>query len=100
MPDQATQRNSFQWGIPVLGSMLMAHSPTGVVPGLKNMPPARQPNMALTFYCFRLMFLTEVLLFAVTATSVGLRSTGKRYTQRWFLRLAGAQVFGTGASIV
>ena len=87
VPDQAHQRNRWQWGIPEMGSILLTHSRHGVVPGLRRTPPALQPDMGMTFYFFRLMFLTGVLLFATALVSVVLRFTGRLYSERWFLRL-------------
>jgi cytochrome d ubiquinol oxidase subunit I len=87
VPDQANQRNRVQWGLPLMGSILVTHSLDGAVPGLKQTPPDRQPNMALVFYSFRTMFLLGILMFIAAATSVILRFTGKLFTRRWFLKL-------------
>ena len=86
-PDAKEQRNKVQLGVPYLGSILTSHSLHGVVPGLKRTPPSEQPNMAVTFYFFRVMFLTAILMFIVALTSVALRFTGKLFSKRWFLRL-------------
>jgi cytochrome d ubiquinol oxidase subunit I len=43
--------------------------------------------MAVTFYFFRIMFLTAILMFIVAMTSVALRFTGKLYSKTWFLKL-------------
>lgn len=86
-PDQQHQRNTVQFGVPYMGSILATHSIHGIVAGLKRSRPDEQPNMAITFYFFRVMFLTAILMFFVAMTSVVLRFTGKLYTKKWFLRL-------------
>jgi cytochrome bd ubiquinol oxidase subunit I len=87
-PDFKNQRNNTQIGIPYLGSVLVGHSLHGAVPGLKRTPPEEQPNMAMTFYFFRIMFLIAILMFFVALTSISLRFTGKLFTKRWFLKLS------------
>ncbi|MFC0513085.1 cytochrome ubiquinol oxidase subunit I [Mucilaginibacter angelicae] len=86
-PDQQNQRNTVQIGVPYMGSILTTHSIHGTVAGLKRTRPDEQPNMAITFYFFRVMFLTAILIFFIAMTSVVLRFTGKLYTKKWFLRL-------------
>jgi cytochrome d ubiquinol oxidase subunit I len=87
-PDTKNQRNKTQIGIPYLGSVLVNHSLHGTVPGLKRTPPKEQPNMAMTFYFFRIMFLIAILMFFVALTSISLRLTGKLFTTGWFLKLS------------
>jgi cytochrome bd ubiquinol oxidase subunit I len=86
-PDTKNQRNKVQLGVPYLGSVFTTHSLHGAIPGLKRSPVSEQPNMAMTFYFFRVMFLTAIMMFIVALTSVALRFTGKLYSKRWFLRL-------------
>jgi cytochrome d ubiquinol oxidase subunit I len=86
-PDPKNQRNKIQLGLPYLGSMLVTHSLHGTVEGLRRSPVDKQPNMAVTFYFFRIMFLTAILMFIVALTSISLRFTGKLYSKRWFLKL-------------
>jgi cytochrome d ubiquinol oxidase subunit I len=86
-PDTKNQRNKIQIGLPYLGSVLVTHSLHGTVEGLRRSPVDKQPNMAVTFYFFRVMFLTAILMFIVALTSISLRFTGKLYSKRWFLKL-------------
>ena len=86
-PDTKNQRNKVQIGLPYLGSVLVTHSLHGTVEGLRRSPVDKQPNMAVTFYFFRVMFLTAILMFIVALTSISLRFTGKLYSKRWFLKL-------------
>lgn len=96
-PDQDHQRNTFQWGIPYLGSVLTTHSIHGTVAGLRRTPAAEQPSMGMTFYFFRIMFLTAILIFFIAATSVALRFTGKLYEKQWFLKLC---LYTTPAGVI
>jgi cytochrome d ubiquinol oxidase subunit I len=86
-PDQEKQKNDSQVGVPFMGSVLVTHTLHGKVEGLKRTPPDKQPNMAMTFYFFRIMFLTAILMFIVGIISIVLRFTGRLYTERWFLKL-------------
>ena len=87
IPDQKNQRNTVQIGIPYLGSVLTTHSIHGTVAGLTRSKPEEQPNMGITFYFFRVMFLSAILMFIIAVSSVVLRFTGKLYSTKWFLRL-------------
>jgi cytochrome d ubiquinol oxidase subunit I len=54
-PDPENERNAFQIEIPYVLSLLITHSPTGIVPGLKDFPKQDRPPIVLPFYSFRLM---------------------------------------------
>jgi cytochrome d ubiquinol oxidase subunit I len=85
-PDQTEQRNRFALGIPYLGSIWLTHSLYGRVAGLRNTPRDRQPIMAMTFYAFRLMYGTAIVMFGVVIASLWLRWQRRLLTTRWFLR--------------
>jgi cytochrome d ubiquinol oxidase subunit I len=54
-PDPDNERNAFAIPIPYGLSLLITHTPTGVVPGLKDFPKDDRPPIVLPFYAFRLM---------------------------------------------
>jgi cytochrome d ubiquinol oxidase subunit I len=87
VPDPQHQRNRFEIGTPVLGSIWLTHSLSGRVEGLRNTPRARQPVMAMVFYSFRLMFVTAIAMFAVVAISLWLRLRRRLFDTRWFLKV-------------
>jgi cytochrome d ubiquinol oxidase subunit I len=87
VPDQAGQRNRFQWGIPYFGSIWLTRSLTGTVGGLRNTPVDRQPNMLLVFYSFKLMLALGMTMFTLAVISLWLRWHGRLYSARWFLRV-------------
>jgi cytochrome d ubiquinol oxidase subunit I len=96
IPNQSEQRNSVAIGIPYLGSVWLTHSLTGRVEGLKNTPRENQPRMAWVFWAFRIMYFIALTMFATAAYSLWLRSRGRLFTTRWFLRFL---VFMTPAGI-
>ncbi len=66
-PDPAAEDNVFQIQIPYALSLLITHSPTGVVPGLKDFPRQDRPPIVLPFYAFRLMVGVGFAMMAVMA---------------------------------
>src|SRR5919199_775503 len=53
VPDEQAERNDFEIGIPMLGSLVLTHAFNGVVPGLKDVPPDRRPPVWPVFFSFR-----------------------------------------------
>ncbi len=66
-PDPDAEDNVFQIQIPYALSLLITHSPTGTVPGLKDFPKADRPPIVLPFYAFRLMVGVGFAMIAVMA---------------------------------
>jgi cytochrome d ubiquinol oxidase subunit I len=86
-PDKEAERNSFEIGIPNLGSLILKHSAAGRVTGLKEFPPDERPPVAPIFYSFRVMVAIGLLmLFAGWAGLVQLLR-GRLEQTRWLLRL-------------
>ena len=54
-PDEANQRNHWAVEVPYVLSLLLTHSPTGEVKGLKAFPKDLHPPILMTFYPFRVM---------------------------------------------
>jgi len=54
-PDPDNERNAFEIRVPYVLSLLITHSPTGIVKGLKDFPKEDRPPIMLPFYAFRLM---------------------------------------------
>jgi cytochrome d ubiquinol oxidase subunit I len=78
VPDQEHQRNRFELGIPLLGSIWLTHSLDGRVDGLKNTPVDRQPQMGWVFYGFRVMYGIAIVMFGVAVASLWLVSRRDR----------------------
>ena len=59
LPDEATQTNRYEIGVPNLASLILTHHADGVVPGLKDFVAADgtalHPPVAPVFFAFRVM---------------------------------------------
>jgi cytochrome d ubiquinol oxidase subunit I len=85
--------NIWQLTIPWLGSAIAkdfsGNTPT---PGLDQTPKAQQPMVLTTFYGFRAMYFSWLLMLAVAMVGIVLRLRGTLYTTRWFHKLLVALV--------
>ncbi len=87
LPDEAGERNRLELSIPTLGSLILTHSATGEVKGLKAVPPQDRPPVAIVFFAFRLMVGLGFLFVAVAALGLYYRWRGQVFERRWFHRL-------------
>lgn len=87
IPDQEAQTNHFEIGIPSLASMILTHEWDGVVPGLKDVPRAEQPPVAIVFWSFRIMVGIGTLMILVGLTGLALRRGGRYFQSTWFLQV-------------
>lgn len=67
-PDEAAKENRFELSIPSGASVILRHSPSGVVPGLDDYEGAHPP-VAPVFWGFRVMVGTGVLMLLVSWTA-------------------------------
>lgn len=88
IPDMDEERTRFAVGIPHLGSVILTHSWTGQIPGLKEFPREDRPNSLIVFWSFRLMVGLGLLMIALGAWGLWLRRGGRIWTRRPFLRFA------------
>jgi cytochrome bd ubiquinol oxidase subunit I len=86
-PDERSERNVVEVGIPVLGSLILTHSADGVVQGLKDWRPQDRPPVAIPFYAFRLMVGIGVLMLTLVVCSWFVWIKGRLGDSRWFLKL-------------
>ncbi len=84
LPDQEAQTNRFEIGIPSLASVILKHSPSGVVPGLTEVAPEEQPPVALVFWAFRIMVGLGFVMIGVAIVGAILRKRGTLYTNTLF----------------
>jgi len=54
-PDPEKERNFIEISVPYVLSLLITHTPTGTVQGLKDFPKEDRPPIVIPFYSFRLM---------------------------------------------
>jgi len=88
IPDQENQTNHFELGIPSLASIILKHSPDGVVPGLDMTPREEHPNVFAVFWLFRVMVGIGILMLLAGIAGLVYRMRGKLYDARplhWFL---------------
>jgi cytochrome d ubiquinol oxidase subunit I len=87
-PDQANERNDYAIEVPALGSLILTHEWEGEVKGLKDVPPAERPYVALPFFAFRIMVGIGVALLGIALAGLWLRWRGRLYDTRWFAIVA------------
>jgi cytochrome d ubiquinol oxidase subunit I len=87
LPDQAAERNRASIEIPILGSLILTHSLTGEIKGLKDFPADQRPPVAPVFFAFRLMVGIGLVMLGVVAWGQVLLLRGRLFETTWFLRL-------------
>jgi len=84
IPDQENQTNHFEIGIPSLASIILKHSPDGVVPGMDILPRDEQPPVAAVFWSFRVMVGIGMLMLIAGFLGLLSRCIGWLYTPNPF----------------
>jgi cytochrome d ubiquinol oxidase subunit I len=87
LPDDKAERTNYAVEIPVLGSLILTHSTTGAIRGLKTFPVRDRPPAAPVFWAFRVMVGLGFLMLGVIALAWFLRIKGILFESRWFLRI-------------
>jgi cytochrome d ubiquinol oxidase subunit I len=85
IPDQKAETNHFAIEVPLLGSLILTHDINGVVPGLKDFPPQDRAPAIIPFFAFRIMVGVGLLMLALVAVGLWLRTRGKLYDTGWYL---------------
>ncbi len=90
-PDPSQEENRFALEVPYGLSLIMTHSLTGQVQGLKEFAPKNRPPVWPTFYSFRIMFAIGGALFLLMLWTVWVWRRGglQQETasgQRWLMR--------------
>ncbi|HET9835095.1 MAG TPA: cytochrome ubiquinol oxidase subunit I [Rhodanobacteraceae bacterium] len=86
VPDEDAQKNDYAWQIPHLGSLILTHSWSGEVKGLRDFPRADQPPVAIPFFAFRIMVAIGVLMLLISWYGLWKWKRGTAFTSRWYLR--------------
>ena len=87
IPDQQAERNDYAIDIPYLGSLILTHSLTGEIKGLKDWPPDQRPPVWPVFFAFRIMVGIGFLMLGVVALGGVLWWRNRLFETTWFLRL-------------
>jgi cytochrome bd ubiquinol oxidase subunit I len=90
-PQQDRQRNLWEINVPFALSLLLTHSPTGKITGMKAIPRDDQPPVWPPFLAFRIMTLLGfgfvfLMLWTVWVWYRGGLGAGRVSDQKWLLR--------------
>jgi cytochrome d ubiquinol oxidase subunit I len=86
VPNEKAQRNDYAVTIPHLGSMILTHSWSGAVEGLKSFPRDDRPPVVIPFYTFRVMVALGVLMLLIAWYGLWRWWCGTLLTSRWYQR--------------
>lgn len=85
-PDQDSQSNRFEIGIPRLASFILTHDWDGEVPGVTDVVAEEQPPVWIVFWAFRVMVGIGLAMIAVGLAGLFLRRGGRYWQTPWFLQ--------------
>jgi cytochrome bd ubiquinol oxidase subunit I len=89
IPDDQAATMRYAVEVPVLGSVILTHSTTQGIQGLKDWPADQRPPVAFPFFAFRIMVGIGLIMLAVAIIGqVLLRQHERIFYTPWFLRLA------------
>ena len=88
IPDDEAETTHYALEIPLLGSLILAHSLDAEIRGLKEWPREERPPSFLPFWSFRVMVGLGILMLAVGIWSLVQRFRGRLYEDRWLHRAA------------
>jgi cytochrome d ubiquinol oxidase subunit I len=86
IPDEDTESNDYAVNVPHLGSVILTHSWSGAVKGLKSFAPEDRPPVAIPFYAFRIMVGLGVLMVLIAWYGLWKWRRGSAFTARAYLR--------------
>jgi cytochrome d ubiquinol oxidase subunit I len=88
LPDAKNETNHAEIAIPKLASLYLTHDWNGYVEGLKALPAADRPPVALVFFAFRVMVGMWLVMLAMTLWSWVLALRRRLYDTAAYLRIA------------
>lgn len=88
LPDMGAETTRYAVELPFAGSLILTHSWTGRVPGLKDFAPRDRPNSTIVFWTFRVMVGLGFLMLFLGLGAAFARWRGKLYTSPVLLRFA------------
>lgn len=87
IPDDAAATMRHAIDIPYLGSLILTHSWSGAIRGLKEWPADQRPPVGPPFFAFRIMVGIGFIMLFVAIVGQILRLRGRLWECVWFLRL-------------
>lgn len=88
LPDDTGEVTRYAVEIPYLGSLILTHSLTTPMKGLKDFPPEDRPKSALIFWTFRIMVAIGFAMLGIGLWSAWARWSGRLFTAVWLHRAA------------
>jgi cytochrome d ubiquinol oxidase subunit I len=88
VPDMAAATTRYAIEVPHLASLILTHQWDGEVKGLTAWPRAEWPNVAVLFYCFRIMVGLGLAMIGLGLWSLWHRLRGSLFAARWLQRSA------------
>ncbi len=85
IPDQKNATNHLVIEVPLLGSLILAHSLDGEIKGLKDFPAQDRAPVIIPFFAFRIMVGIGLLMLGVVMAGGWLRFRGRLFDSPWFL---------------
>lgn len=85
IPDEKHERNDYALTVPHLGSVILTHSWSGAVKGLKDFAPDDRPPVAIPFFAFRIMVALGVLMLLISWWGLIKWKRGTLFNTRWYL---------------
>jgi cytochrome d ubiquinol oxidase subunit I len=87
-PDMREERTKYAISVSHLGSLILTHTWSGEIRGLKEFAPENRPDSTIVFWSFRIMVGMAMLMLLLGALGLVLRLRNKLYDLRWFQRFA------------
>ena len=88
LPNMANERTDYKIEIPHASSLILTHTWSGQVPGLKQVPASDRPFAPVIFWTFRVMVGLGLLMVGLGALSLIARWRRTLYSSRWLHRIA------------
>ncbi|WP_242108761.1 cytochrome ubiquinol oxidase subunit I [Luteimonas aquatica] len=85
VPNEAAERNDYEFAIPRLGSLILTHSLDGEIPPLTSVPREERPPVKPVFYAFRVMVGLGVAMLALVLLSLWAWRRRRLFEARWLL---------------
>ena len=87
-PDMQEEQTKYAISVPYLGSLILTHTWSGEIRGLKEFAPEDRPDSTIVFWSFRIMVGLGLLMLLLGVLGLVLRLRNKLYDTRWFQRFA------------
>jgi cytochrome bd ubiquinol oxidase subunit I len=87
-PDMQEERTKYALSVPHLGSLILTHTWSGEIQGLRDFAPEDRPNSTIVFWSFRVMVGMALLMLLLGVLGLILRLRNRLYDTRWFQRFA------------